>query len=90
MVSIKISKDEIKEYEKLKIISRLTLLKEKIQIFEKKYSSTLEDFKKSLGEKEEKFEEWDDYIEWKACVEAYNDLQAKIAEIENAKDIKVV
>ncbi|NVM55439.1 MAG: hypothetical protein HWN66_17160 [Candidatus Helarchaeota archaeon] len=90
MVSIKISKDEIKEYEKLKITSQLTLLKEKITLFEKKYSASIEEFKQSMSDRHENFEEWDDYIEWKAAVEAYNDLKNKLAEIENAKDIQVV
>lgn len=61
-----------------------------IEIFEKKYEITLVKFKIAIEEKEEEFEEWDDYIEWKANVEGFNNLQTKITEIENAKDIEIV
>ena len=89
-MSIKISKDEIKNYEKLKIISQQTLLKEKIKLFEKKYSVSFNTFVKSLPNNEEAFEAWDDYIEWKAAIETLKDLKAKLAEIENANDIEIV
>ena len=89
-MSIKISKDEIKEYEKMKVLSRLTLLKEKIALFQKKYGMSIEEFYKQLEKKEEKFEEWDDYIEWNAVEASFKDLTNKLTEIENAKDIKVV
>lgn len=69
-LGITVSGEEIKEYEKLKIISQLTPIKEKIRFFENKYGCSLEDFERSLKEKEESFEEWDDYIEWKAYVES--------------------
>ena len=89
-MSIKISKDEIKEYEKLKLLSQRTLLKEKNTLFENKYGQSIEDFRINLEKKEEKFEEWDDYIEWKAVEAALKDLKIKLVEIENAKDIKLV
>ena len=89
-MSIKISKDEIKEYEKLKILSQLTLLKEKISLFEKKYSASLDTFIKSMTARNEDFEEWDDYIEWKATTKALEDLNNLLAEIENAEDIQLI
>ncbi len=89
-MSIKISKDEIKEYEKMKIKSQITLLNEKNILFENKYGASIEDFNESMKNKQENFEEWDDYIEWKATVEAIKDLKTKLDEIENAKDIQVV
>ncbi|MHA1276655.1 MAG: hypothetical protein ACTSRC_13045 [Candidatus Helarchaeota archaeon] len=89
-MTIKISKDEIKEYEKLKILSQLTLLKEKVLLFERRYGASLEEFKKNMPDRQENFEEWDDYIEWKSTIEAIKDLKLKLAEIKNAKDIQVV
>lgn len=89
-MDIIISKDEIKEYEKLKIITQLTLIKEKIKLFENKYSCSLDEFKKKIEENEEIFEEWDDYIEWKANFKIFKDLEKKVSEIDNAKNIKVI
>ena len=89
-MSIKITKEEIKEYEKLKIISKITLLKEKISLFEIKYGGTIGEFKESMSKKEEDFQEWDDFIEWKATVEALDDLKKKLADIKNAKDIQII
>ncbi|MHA1603977.1 MAG: hypothetical protein ACTSWF_04955, partial [Candidatus Freyarchaeota archaeon] len=62
---------------------------EKIKFFEKKYGCSFEDFEKKIGEGEERFEVWDDYIEWKAYVESFKDLTAKLEKIENAKDIRI-
>ncbi|MHA1264649.1 MAG: hypothetical protein ACTSRS_05360 [Candidatus Helarchaeota archaeon] len=88
-MSIIISGDEIKEYEKLKIISQLTPVREKIRFFENKYSCSFEEFERKLKEKEEKFEEWDDHIEWKAYIESLRDLERKLKEIKDAKNIRV-
>ncbi|RLI78627.1 hypothetical protein DRP07_10895 [Archaeoglobales archaeon] len=88
-MGIIVSSDEIKEYEKLKIISQLTPVREKIRFFENKYGCSFEEFERKLKEKEEKFEEWDDYIEWKAYIESLRDLERKLKEIKDAKDIRV-
>lgn len=88
-MEIIVSKDEIKKYEKLKIISQLTPLKEKIKLFESKYNCSFEEFEKKVKEEKEDFEKWDDYIEWKAYIEALKDLTSKLKEIEDAKDIRI-
>ncbi|AIY89242.1 hypothetical protein [Geoglobus acetivorans] len=77
-MGLTVSSDEIKEYERLKIISPLTPIKEKIKFFEKKYGCTFEEFERKLREKEENFEEWDDYIEWKAYTETLNAPEKKL------------
>ncbi len=89
-MDIIISKEEIKEYEKLKLVTELTLIKEKIQLFENKYNCSLKDFKEKFEEKEENFEEWDDYIEWIANNDILKDLEIKYSEIDNAKNIKII
>ena len=88
-MGITVSSDEIKEYEKLKIISQLTPVKEKLRYFEKKYGCSFEEFERKLKEREENFEEWDDYIEWKAYTESLKDLEQKLREIKDAKDIRI-
>ena len=37
MKTLRVSKDEIKEYEKLKIITQITSIRERIRLFERKY-----------------------------------------------------
>ncbi len=85
-----ISKEDLIEYEKLKIISKIAPIKEKIKFFEKKYKCSFEEFEKKISEKnKEKFEEWDDYIEWKAYVESLKDLEGKLKEVENVGNIRI-
>lgn len=89
-MDITITKDEIIEYKKMKTIGEITLLKEKITLFERKYNNTFEEFKKEMEKSEEDFEIWDDYIEWKAIREISIDLENKLVEFDNAKNIKIV
>lgn len=89
-MDIVISKDEIIEYKKLTAISEITLTKEKTTLFEKKYGCSIDEFRKRMEESNEKFEEWDDYIEWKANVELLKDLENKLIELDNAKNIRIV
>jgi len=89
-MDIIISKDEIIEYEKLKVISEITLTKEKMTLFEKKYGCSIDEFRKKMEDSDESFEEWDDYIEWKANFELLKDLENKLIELDNAKNIKIV
>jgi hypothetical protein len=56
-----VSKEDIITIEKLKIISELAPIRERIKMFERKYNCSIEEFKKKLEESEEDFEAWDDY-----------------------------
>jgi hypothetical protein len=89
-MDIIVSKEEIIEYEKLKVISEITLTKEKIILFEKKYGCSIDAFRRRMEETDESFEEWDDYIEWKANFELLKDLENKLIKLDNAKNIKIV
>ncbi|MEM2135735.1 MAG: hypothetical protein QXG44_12845 [Candidatus Jordarchaeaceae archaeon] len=71
----------------MKIISQLAPIRERIKFFERKYGCSFEDFERSIGEGEESFEKWDDYIEWKAYSESLRDLTAKLEKIEDSKNI---
>ena len=88
-MNLTISRDDIKEYEKLNIISQMTPIKEKIRLFEIKYECSLEEFESGLKGKEENFEEWDDYIEWKSYLETATDLEQRLRAIPNVKNIKI-
>ena len=89
-MDIVISKDEIIEYKKLTVIGEITLTKEKTALFEKKYGCSIDEFRKRMEESNENFEEWDDYIEWKANFELLKDLENKLIELDNAKNIRIV
>lgn len=90
-MDIVVSKEEIKEYGKLKVITETTLAKEKLKLFEKKYQRTFKEFEKKVKGREgqENFEEWDDYIEWKAYEESLRNLRQRSKAIDDAKNVKV-
>lgn len=89
-IDIIISKDEIIEYEKMKINTELTITREKIRLFKTKYQCSIEEFREKIESHEEIFEEWDDYIEWRAYKEALKNLEEKLKNVENAKKIKII
>jgi hypothetical protein len=63
-MELKVTKEEIVNYEKLKIISEMASIKSRIRQFETKYKCAFETFEKKVNTaNEEKFEEWDEYIE---------------------------
>lgn len=88
-MTIKITSEEIMEYEKLKTLSQIAQVKDKIKLFESKYKSSFEEFEKEVKSKEEDFEKWDDYIEWEAYLETLKSLKEKMVEIDNTQDIKI-
>ena len=91
ILDIFISREEIKEYEKLKVISELSLVKERVKLFENKYNCSFNEFKVRFAkDSDEDFEHWDDYIEWKAYSEKQKTLKEKLEQIANAQDIKIV
>ena len=87
---IEISTKEIKEYKKLKIISELTMIREKNRLFERKYKCSLDEFKQKFTKNDENFKEWDDFIEWTAYIESEKNLIDKLDEVENAQDINII
>jgi hypothetical protein len=59
-------------------------INEKIRLFERKYGQTWTDFSRKIElAKDEDFEQWDDYIEWKAYVKMAEDLAFKIDEVKH-------
>ena len=77
-MSITVSRDEVMGFEKLKAISQIAPIKERIKFFESKYGRTLGEFKDRIKRGNEDFEMWDDYIEWKAYIESLKDLESKM------------
>ena len=90
MKELKIAKDEIIEYEKLKIVSELVSIKGKVELFEKKYKISFNGFSKKMRKiRNEDFAVWDDFIEWKAYLKTLEELKQKIKDIDSAENITV-
>ena len=87
--SLVVSLRDVKAFEKLKVISQLAPLKEKIRSLEKKYGCDLQTFEEKIKQLPEDFERWDDFIEWKAYFESKKELEARLKMIEDAKDVRV-
>ena len=65
-------------------IYELHKAEEKILLFEKKYNNSFDEFERNIkGSKEEHFEQWDDYMEWKAYSKSVIDLKTEIEDIKN-------
>ncbi len=88
-MDIRISKTEIKEYEKLKVIAQIAPIAGKIQQLEEKYKIKLIKFETTIKKEEENFEKCDDLIEWKGYIKALEDLERKLKEIDNAQDVRI-
>ena len=57
---------------------------EKIRLFERKYAKTWDEFSKETETaSDEDFNQWDDYIEWKAYIKTAKDLAFKIDEVRH-------
>lgn len=89
-MEVRVSREDILRYLKLEIISQISLVKLKIKLFEDKYKCAFDEFEDRIREAaDEDFEAWDDYIEWEAYIESKKDLERKLRELENVKDIKI-
>ena len=73
-MSITVSRDEVKGFEKLKAISQIAPIKDRVRFFESKYGCTLGEFKDRIKREKEDFEKWDDYIKWRAYIESLKDF----------------
>lgn len=80
MSQLEVSTQDVASYVKMKVYTELTLVKEKLRLFEKKYHCDFPQFESQVvGDEEENFERWDDYMEWKAFHTKYDRLKKKIA-----------
>ena len=87
--SIVVSVDDIKTFEKLKLISQMAPVKERIRSFERKYGCNITAFENKLWQLPEDFELWDDLIEWKAYADSLKDLELKLKKIEDATNFRI-
>ncbi len=75
---LEITRHDVENYVKMKFYTELTLIREKLALFEKKYECDFSQFEKSvISAEEEDFDRWDDYMEWKAFHKKYSRLKEK-------------
>jgi predicted nucleic acid-binding Zn-ribbon protein len=86
---IVVSVDDIKAFERLKLISQIAPVKERIRSFESKHRSNLDAFEERLKHLPEDFERWDDFIEWKAYRDSLKDLESRLKKIEDATNFRI-
>ncbi len=87
--SIVVTVDDIKTFEKLKLISQMAPVKERIKSFERKHGCSLKAFEDRLAHLPEDFERWDDFIEWKAYADSLRDLESRLKKIEDATNFRI-
>ncbi len=65
-------------------IVKVSCYRKREELYEKKYGQSFKKFEKMILDKDRKenFEEWDDYILWKAIHEAYNLWSDKYKKLE--------
>ena len=79
-----IPKSEVVPFLTLDTMTKLHKYQGKLKMFEKKYKSTFKQFEKKIKlSKNESFEEWDDYIEWKAFYHLNENLNSKLKDLKN-------
>jgi len=65
------------------LIYEIHKTQENIRLFEKKYGMCFKDFEEKIKTSDkENFEEWDDYIDWKACEKTMKELFTEKEDIE--------
>jgi hypothetical protein len=78
-----ITKRQAAESLLLELLSEKHHIADKILFFERKYQTEFETFEKRVTERDEDFQIWDDYMEWKAYKNMFTDVLKKIDSIKN-------
>jgi hypothetical protein len=81
---ITVHKQEIADWLLMEYHAALHPVREKIRLFEQKYSQPWSEFKQQAEHAaQEDFSRWDDYIEWKSQMRIFNELCGKIEEVRH-------
>jgi hypothetical protein len=75
---MEVSSFEFKEFQRYKLISELSLLVDRVKLFETKHKMKLEEFEKQIKKSDESFADWDDMIEWKAYSASVKDVKNRL------------
>jgi hypothetical protein len=74
-----ISKTEVADLLRLEVLARLHEVEEKLALFARIHDQTFDAFEQTTLRGKEEFEQWDDYLEWKAYRQMQDELQQKLA-----------
>ena len=80
---ITISKENISSVLLMEAYAELYHTREKISFFENKCHLNFKEFDRKIKSKQENFQSYDDYIEWKAYLKLLNDTEQKINDLRN-------
>ncbi len=81
-----IEKSEVANWLLLSYKSEQNQVRDKLELFERKYNQPFSVFEMNVrNAEEENFKEWDDYIEWKAYHQSLSNLNQNIREIEKGR-----
>lgn len=86
---VEVSKEEIRQFQRMKLITRIRELKDQKDLFEKKYKMDIDDFEKMLQQQEEDFNLFDISLEWKAVATEIKELENQLSEVEHAKSFRI-
>lgn len=86
---ISIEKKELAEMVKMDLLTEIYVLQSRVVFFENKYKCTLNEFEVKLKSDDEKYEAWDDFMEWKAYQNTLSEKQNEVKAIEN-EDFRLV
>jgi hypothetical protein len=81
---ITVQKQHIANWLMAEYLANSHVVNEKIRLFERKYGQTYDEFSQVVKNASvENFDQWDDYIEWKAYVKTAEDLALKMDEVKH-------
>ena len=89
-MAVKISKKKILEMETSDILGKLSIVRDRIRILQRKYNMDFTAFQQFVeNQEDEDFASYDDLLTWEGFVESERYLQQRLDELKNAKDIIV-
>jgi hypothetical protein len=81
---VTVYKRDIADWLLMEYQAALHPVREKIRLFEQRYSLSWNEFKQQVEQAaQEDFSQWDDYIEWKSQMKTFNELSVKIKEVRH-------
>ena len=90
MKTVEVTAAEILVFKRLQLISKLQPLARAIELFVRKYGKGFAEFEAEVVGGPERFELWDDYMEWKACEQQRVETQRELKELDDAGPVDVV
>lgn len=78
-----LNSDIVKNLYYTNILYEIHTIEDKLSFFKVKYKMSYEDFEQKIKSSVENFDNWDDYMEWKAFTKKHKELSSQKIDIEN-------